>query len=414
MSDLLLMGGSSGLPRSGLVGLWDPYRDVYGRNCLDSSDVQTSNWPAAETSKVTTGLPSVPAGYDSHAVLLVESVNLQNHALACAHATGPAGTVNFSVLAKAKERTGISFYTGSPYTAECKFNLSDGTVISSTGWTAPKITALGDGWYRCSASLALNGTGVAWLAIRLLNGANTAWYTGDGSSGLYLSSPQATLSPDVMAFSIAAGAPSTLQTATDYSGRGNSLTLGATTGASTDDPAYTGVGLLFAVDFAKSGNLTGVTMAGDWSLPIVLKPSGTTGAIVSLADATAADQYQAIEFNGSTKVRIHTKNGATDTTSDDLTVSNSTVQMLSLVSSGNTITLKLMNTGASVSATNAAPTGTPRLVVGGLGTSTIGTLADGLNVNLLALYGRALSVSEETRIYRHVKSLFAGRGVAVA
>lgn len=46
--------------RNGLVALYDPYRSTYGRNVLASSDVQTTQWAAAESSKVTTGLPTVP------------------------------------------------------------------------------------------------------------------------------------------------------------------------------------------------------------------------------------------------------------------------------------------------------------------------------------------------------------------
>jgi len=62
---------------------------------------------------------------------------------------------------------------------------------------------------------------------------------------LVLYHPQLNLGPTLFPYSAPVGAPGTLQVGTDYSGHGNHLTLGATTGVSTDDPAYTGTAWSF-------------------------------------------------------------------------------------------------------------------------------------------------------------------------
>jgi hypothetical protein len=107
-------------------------------------------------------------------------------------------------------------------------------------------------------------------------------------------------------------------------------------------------------------------------------------------------------------------NGATDTASSDLTVSNSTIQLLILTSSGNTMTLTNMATGTSVTATNADPTGTARLCIGALGVSTVASPADALEWHLLPLYGRAWTAQEAAKAYVYSKSLMARRGVTLA
>jgi len=94
------------------------------------------------------------------------------------------GTSTISVYAKKSERSVLRIQTGGDnYGAD--FDLNNGTVGNIVSATA-SIVAYQNGWYKCSISttntLAFNGV------LFLLNsgGFNTAVYTGDGSSGLFL------------------------------------------------------------------------------------------------------------------------------------------------------------------------------------------------------------------------------------
>ena len=373
----------SGLPRNGLVALYDPYRDAYGRNVLHVGNADfATGWTAynSSTITVTPGQPDPDGGNNAYRI----------------QSSGGTATLKY-FLGSTPVATGISYrlclwaklLSGN---ATIKDYVTT-SITPTSSWGLLSWSALGDG---ASAPLRIYTAAV-----------------GD-SLDILVYHPQLNLGSVLYPYSAPSGAPSTLQTMADYHGGLYPLQLGSGGTGDTADPAFTGVGMLHAGDYLISGNLTGVTMAGDWSLPLICKPSGTANTLVSLAASGAADQYQAIEYNGSTKVRIKTANGATVTTSDALTVSATAVQMLSLVSSGNTITLKRMDTGTSVTATNADPTGAARLCIGALGTSTVASAADALTWHLLPLYGRAWTAGEEMRAYVHAKSLMARRGVTLA
>lgn len=94
----------------------------------------------------------------------------------------------FSVYAKAAERSKIRLLlsgTSFPATPESTFTLSGSGSTSGTVGCTPTITALSDGWYRCSitASCTVNGN---CQTIMYLNNGASASYTGDGVSGLYI------------------------------------------------------------------------------------------------------------------------------------------------------------------------------------------------------------------------------------
>lgn len=63
-------------------------------------------------------------------------------------------------------------------------DLSNGSILSSSGGTAYSVDSLGDGWYRANCTFTATGSGNCDFNIRLLNG-STAVYLGDGSSGVY-------------------------------------------------------------------------------------------------------------------------------------------------------------------------------------------------------------------------------------
>ena len=83
----------------------------------------------------------------------------------------------FSVFLKAAERTRVNLVT-SDINLIAGFDLSAGSVVSGTG----SIEPFGDGWYRCSISATFTTSG----PFLLLRNSSSEFYTGDGTSGIYL------------------------------------------------------------------------------------------------------------------------------------------------------------------------------------------------------------------------------------
>lgn len=103
-----------------------------------------------------------------------------------------------SLYAKAAERSWIQLAEGTGTTAGAYFNLTTGVVgtVSGTGSPTASIQSVGGGWYRCT--LSWNAIGVAArLRAYMATGDGTASYTGDGTSGIYVSDFQLSNSASV-------------------------------------------------------------------------------------------------------------------------------------------------------------------------------------------------------------------------
>ena len=94
----------------------------------------------------------------------------------------------FSVYAKAGERTWVSLgITDSGSTVRlCWFNLSTGVVGTAQTGLTTSIQSVGNGWYRCVATIATALAGTNAARIYLTTADNTSSYTGDGYSGIYI------------------------------------------------------------------------------------------------------------------------------------------------------------------------------------------------------------------------------------
>jgi phage-related protein len=101
-----------------------------------------------------------------------------------------SAAITFSVYVKAAERTefNINSYEGitpsNPFIS--KFNLSTLTATKQNASTADAtITAVGNGWYRCSVTTITAPLVATSFYIVLSNGSTTN-YAGDGTSGIYI------------------------------------------------------------------------------------------------------------------------------------------------------------------------------------------------------------------------------------
>ena len=96
-------------------------------------------------------------------------------------------TYTFSSYIKAGERTWAILRFGNAISLNAYFNLASGTVgIVDSGLTAT-IQALGNGWYRCTATHTVAAvTAVYGVVIGIAESNGVRIYNGDGVSGIYV------------------------------------------------------------------------------------------------------------------------------------------------------------------------------------------------------------------------------------
>lgn len=128
---------------------------------------------------------------------LVEDTALANHGLSVSF-TYPATSVYvLSVYAKQDTRSRLELSADTADAqAYCLFNLATGTVIQAGTSVTPTITPVGGGWYRCAIALTV-ASGAKTIRLRMGNSANDYFYTGDGTSGIYVSDFQLSNSASV-------------------------------------------------------------------------------------------------------------------------------------------------------------------------------------------------------------------------
>jgi hypothetical protein len=97
--------------------------------------------------------------------------------------TSTAVSQTFSVYAKAGEYPGIGLRLG---TTGAGFNLTTGTVFSTSVGVTASIQSVGDGWYRCSITKAA-GVANDIGRINISDGVTAATnFAGDGTSGIFI------------------------------------------------------------------------------------------------------------------------------------------------------------------------------------------------------------------------------------
>jgi len=96
----------------------------------------------------------------------------------------PSNAYTFSVFAKAGGETTFSMWLVGG-TKKAEFNLSTGTVISTTGASTANIIPYPNGWYRCYMYNATAGTDVR------IYGRDGTSFTGNGVDGIFLWGAQA-------------------------------------------------------------------------------------------------------------------------------------------------------------------------------------------------------------------------------
>ena len=152
--------------------------------CLQSQDFATT-W-ATSRSSVTVNTTTSPDG-TSNADKLVEDNTAGGHQLTQAITTAAVATT-ISVYAKPAGRDWIALgLNDSGASARLAyFDVSTGAVGTvGTGFTA-SIQAVGNGWYRCIATLSAAFAGANTLRVYATTADGITSYTGDGTSGAFI------------------------------------------------------------------------------------------------------------------------------------------------------------------------------------------------------------------------------------
>jgi hypothetical protein len=187
-------------------GFFDQNNELLNNQVLNSEDFSNATWVKVRSS-IAADVIVAPNG-TSTADKLIEDTSTNTHFVsenAISYVSGQIYTA--SIYAKADTRTNIAMQLpasafGSNRTVF--FNLSTGTITSTSSGAISSIENVGNGWYRCSitstatATVAVN-TNICYLVLS----GTTSNYTGDGTSGLYIWGAQ-----------IAIGSPSYLATTT--------------------------------------------------------------------------------------------------------------------------------------------------------------------------------------------------------
>lgn len=215
------------------------------------------------------------------------------------------------------------------------------------------------------------------------------------------------------AYGLDATARAALQTGVNYSGRGNNLTYGATTFASTDDPVNTGTAWSFdGGDYLDAGAYASLRNAVGMTLIAVFKPNAGSSNYAGVIGNTKSTSYAGLVIRRETAVTAYqVQGGGADNKHNVTTVADVANIVIGAIKPGSIYSCVngLFPTPTSIATFDLMTTS--NLTLGKLAYS--GTFSQD-DIYFAAAYTRPLMIPEMARIHRTLKSLITGRGVPCA
>ena len=136
-------------------------------------------------SSVTANAAVAPDGTTTADKLVEDNTASNTHYLQQSASATNGATYTLSVYAKAAERTQCKLVLyGASEVYGAVFDLSAGTLAAQSGTGSYTISSVGNGWYRVTITAVCNAT--TCYGLYYTASGNTATYTGDGTSGLYI------------------------------------------------------------------------------------------------------------------------------------------------------------------------------------------------------------------------------------
>lgn len=187
-SDIITFSRSSNATRIGPTG-----RMEYAPHnlALRSQEFDNASWTKANAT-VTANAATAPDGTVT-ADALIENTSTSAH-YTSQGLTLTATTYTFSAYVKSKGATWIALQVYDGAARLSYFNIVTGTTGTNSSGNTSSITAVGNGWYRCTLTRTF-ATTTNDVAVYLASADGTANYTGDGTSGIYLWGAQLSVGP---------------------------------------------------------------------------------------------------------------------------------------------------------------------------------------------------------------------------
>jgi hypothetical protein len=245
---------------------WTKSNSFVQTNLLLNSENFGTTWVNTESSE-TLNVAVAPNGTMT-ADKLVENTSTNFHAIEQTVTSLSAVVHTFSVYAKYTERNiqiffGFNDVTGNPH---ANFDLQNGTVGTTGGTITASIQSVGDGWYRCIATITSAVTSDFQCFVNLISStsaARAASYTGNGTSGALLWGAQLVQGATAGDY-MQTGASTMATRYLDPFGSVYAKLLTATAGNGTALQTYTAV----AVPYTFSGYIKRATGTGDIEITV--------------------------------------------------------------------------------------------------------------------------------------------------
>jgi hypothetical protein len=153
-----------------------------------SEDFSDSSWTKTGSS-ISSNLILSPSGTQS-ADLIIEDTSTGGHQFSKNSTITNGVPITLSIYAKQKERSKLKLaYSTSNFSnlaTEGFFDLANGTIIVQRNLNSASIKNVGNDWYLCSITATPSITTSSASFIAILNDSGIPFYTGDGTSGIYL------------------------------------------------------------------------------------------------------------------------------------------------------------------------------------------------------------------------------------
>ena len=230
--------------------------------------IDDAAWTKTNTS-VNSNATANPINLVQDADKLVEDGTTGAHSVTDVSPTLVSGANHvFSVYAKAEQRNRIYLRmtsTGSAYSAnrEAWFHLSGvaGTASNASAGVTAAITALDNGWFRCSIVATTDSSGTTECIIGMATSAGGSSYTGDGTSGVFLWGAQLEQANSASAYD--PDPPQLLNYERGYAPQVRFPVPPRTANLATDVPAYLGQDFTLRINWTGRAHLGRLMLHGN-------------------------------------------------------------------------------------------------------------------------------------------------------
>jgi hypothetical protein len=275
-----------------------------------SEQFDNAAWTKTRSSITADATTSPDGTQDADKLVEDTATNTHDMTVSVSFTSGTAYTL--SIYAKQAGRNLRIYFPsgafGSAFSAV--FDLSAGTATIAFTGTVASITNVGNGWYRCSITQTATASVTSIFTLRLIEGASTTSYTGDGTSGIYIWGAQleagafATSYIPTVASQVTRSADAVSMTGTNFSDWYNQAQ--GTLYGEFDWMGLSNNDYFFAINNSSSNNLIALGVSSTPTTRFIVTDGGVTQASIAGPTLVAntlfkiAGAYQVNNFRAAT------------------------------------------------------------------------------------------------------------------